>query len=718
MTQKIGALSVDLQAESAAFQRDMRQAQTAVSQATARMERDLGGLQRDLSRVDNAMSGLSGAAGKVGSALGALGVGVSALGLAQLVRTSLDAAGGLGELAEQAGVSADALQILIAAGAGLGVSAEQVQGALEQLTRRLGEAGNGNEQLAQTFIDLGISIRDSNGALRPTQDVFADIAQAISEIEDPAERARVAVELFGRAGQKLLPVLSQGRAGLSELEEAARRAGLVLSGETITAADNAGDKIAELVLRFERLQQTVAAGLSPKLLEGLQALERVFDRLLTVANNPSIENVLRLIAQGAGGALQNAPSLLPGGAGAQMIGRGLSSIGGPQTAAEQAAARVADLERRLAEARGSGRTGSVARLEAQLAEARQAAGAAAAVAPGGPEAPQTFAPTATRPGAPTIYSSPIGPMPPAARSGGGGAAPASQLAAFIQQLQQQAAAQQAETGAVQQGAAARATAVALIEAESRARTDAERGLRASADLTAAEREAITAAATARAEAADAETRANQARQDAARFTEAARTEEEKRAATIERLNQLLADGLITDETRARTIENLGQAAADAGREWQGFGGIATSAFEDAVLAGKSLQDVLRGPVQDISRLVLRNAVSAPLNSALSSLFSGIGGAAIPGRALGGPVNAGQIYEVGERGRELFVPEQDGRIIPNNELRDMQRGGGSRVSGGSAPVVVNFSFSGSAADFGANSRQIAGQLAAAVRRGAS
>jgi hypothetical protein len=35
-----------------------------------------------------------------------------------------------------------------------------------------------------------------------------------------------------------------------------------------------------------------------------------------------------------------------------------------------------------------------------------------------------------------------------------------------------------------------------------------------------------------------------------------------------------------------------------------------------------------------------------------------------GRALGGPVLAGQSYLVGERGPEMFVPMQNGRIIPN------------------------------------------------------
>jgi len=39
----------------------------------------------------------------------------------------------------------------------------------------------------------------------------------------------------------------------------------------------------------------------------------------------------------------------------------------------------------------------------------------------------------------------------------------------------------------------------------------------------------------------------------------------------------------------------------------------------------------------------------------------------PGRALGGPVTGGQQYMVGERGPELFVPNQSGSIVPNNGM---------------------------------------------------
>ena len=38
-----------------------------------------------------------------------------------------------------------------------------------------------------------------------------------------------------------------------------------------------------------------------------------------------------------------------------------------------------------------------------------------------------------------------------------------------------------------------------------------------------------------------------------------------------------------------------------------------------------------------------------------------------GRATGGPVGAGKPFMVGERGPELFIPNNNGKITPNNKL---------------------------------------------------
>ena len=113
-----------------------------------------------------------------------------------------------------------------------------------------------------------------------------------------------------------------------------------------------------------------------------------------------------------------------------------------------------------------------------------------------------------------------------------------------------------------------------------------------------------------------------------------------------------------------------------------------SAFEDAIVGGKSLSDVLKGLEKDILRIVTRKMVTEPLGNALNGALSG-GGGFLSGifnsifggfKANGGPVMAGTPYMVGERGPELFVPRSSGSIVPNNRM------GGNTVS-----VTVNQSF---------------------------
>jgi hypothetical protein len=63
---------------------------------------------------------------------------------------------------------------------------------------------------------------------------------------------------------------------------------------------------------------------------------------------------------------------------------------------------------------------------------------------------------------------------------------------------------------------------------------------------------------------------------------------------------------------------------------------------------------------------------AYLGKMLGSLLGGLLGF---GHAAGGPVKAGMVYPVGEKGPELFAPGQNGYIIPNNDAQKMMQGGG-------------------------------------------
>jgi hypothetical protein len=60
-------------------------------------------------------------------------------------------------------------------------------------------------------------------------------------------------------------------------------------------------------------------------------------------------------------------------------------------------------------------------------------------------------------------------------------------------------------------------------------------------------------------------------------------------------------------------------------------------------------------------------VSSSTNFGPSDLSAPNAGPQPSGRAIGGSVQAGQSYTVGERGPEMFVPNQSGSIVPSNKM---------------------------------------------------
>jgi lambda family phage tail tape measure protein len=117
-------------------------------------------------------------------------------------------------------------------------------------------------------------------------------------------------------------------------------------------------------------------------------------------------------------------------------------------------------------------------------------------------------------------------------------------------------------------------------------------------------------------------------------------------------------------------------------------GNMTSALDNFVSTGKlSFKDLTRSIIQDMIRIQLR----AQMISLFSSMFgmgkfipgspTFVGPMQPPGRANGGPVDAGMPYMVGERGPEVIVPRSSGMVIPNTQL--------SSAMGGQTNVTNNY-----------------------------
>lgn len=146
-------------------------------------------------------------------------------------------------------------------------------------------------------------------------------------------------------------------------------------------------------------------------------------------------------------------------------------------------------------------------------------------------------------------------------------------------------------------------------------------------------------------------------------------------------DELLGETQVTASKMAATwkesTDSMSVFAEQASRNMQ-------DAFADFLF--DPFQGGLRGMLQSFLAVIRRMVAEAMaaqifgkpgsggLGDAISGFFSNLFGGPVAGKAIGGPVMAGQPYMVGERGPEMFVPYTGGRIVPNNAI-----GGGVTVA---------------------------------------
>ncbi|MFB3892449.1 MAG: hypothetical protein ACE15C_10560, partial [Phycisphaerae bacterium] len=145
----------------------------------------------------------------------------------------------LAKMSARTGFSVETLSELGFAADLSGASMEVLENGIRKMQRTLVDAAQGSKSAQDALAMLGLAVADLAG-LSP-EEQFKLIADRLAKIEDLTIKAAAAMELFGRNGTELLPMLSGGAAGIERLQEQARKLGLTISTEDAKAAERFND---------------------------------------------------------------------------------------------------------------------------------------------------------------------------------------------------------------------------------------------------------------------------------------------------------------------------------------------------------------------------------------------------------------------------------------------------------------------------------------------
>ena len=197
------------------------------------LNKALGNTEKQAKETGGALGRIKGAAGGLSGALGGLVPAAGLAGLAALGKRSIDAADNLNDLSQRTGVGVESLSRFGRAAEDSGTSLDSVAKSMGKLAKGIVDPAS---QTSEALKSIGINSTDASGKIRSMDAVMLDIADRFQKLPDGAEKTALAMQLFGKSGAELIPMLNGGREALSQYSA-------TIDTEMAQAADKFNDAI-------------------------------------------------------------------------------------------------------------------------------------------------------------------------------------------------------------------------------------------------------------------------------------------------------------------------------------------------------------------------------------------------------------------------------------------------------------------------------------------
>jgi hypothetical protein len=231
-----------------------------------KLERGLAGLKTKLNHLGARLV-------KAGAVLASAG---AALGAGIIVATNkwADAGDAIAKMSKRTGIGVESLSRLKHAADLSGTSMGGLENGIRRMQRSLLDASQGTKTAVDALAMLGLSYRDLKN-LSPEQQ-FMTITARLADVADPTMKAALAMELFGRSGTALLPMLTQGSAGLQDMMDKTR---MVFTPEKAALAERYNDAITSLKDAIQGLVAQIAPIVASGLIPKIESAVKAFDNL-------------------------------------------------------------------------------------------------------------------------------------------------------------------------------------------------------------------------------------------------------------------------------------------------------------------------------------------------------------------------------------------------------------------------------------------------------
>src|SRR6185503_9130807 len=217
---------------------------------------------------------------------------IVAVKLFELAAAAAETGSKFHDLAQETGASVEFISGLAPAAEDSSSSVEELAKSLGKFNKLVGDANRGGKEATETLLQFGIKPRE---AIKDQEAALEKVFKRILELPPGIQRVIAAQEVFGaKTGAKMVPIIETVNGKVKETIQRTRELGLLWTTESANAADEFGDKLAEINRIVEGFKQSIAVQLIPAIL----ALLRIFTSEAPIAGG-IFQNVLKAIALAA-----------------------------------------------------------------------------------------------------------------------------------------------------------------------------------------------------------------------------------------------------------------------------------------------------------------------------------------------------------------------------------------------------------------------------------
>lgn len=176
----------------------------------------------------------------------------------------------IGDLSEALGVSTDFVVNFGLAFDLTGGSAADAEPAIIKFVNTIKQAKEGNEGTLQTFKNLGVTLKNTDGSFKSTEQLLRETAVQISMVEDKSDSASYMLDLFGKTGTKFADALKEIGTNYDGVNRKADSFNLHFSDAERKKAEDYIRAMGELKNAFTGIRTELGEALIPKMADFLE----------------------------------------------------------------------------------------------------------------------------------------------------------------------------------------------------------------------------------------------------------------------------------------------------------------------------------------------------------------------------------------------------------------------------------------------------------------